>query len=105
VECEQLSCCGIFELSNIGDVDYDNDEDENFEWHRVPARQAIAACKRDIREQLNGITPRGRMVIATTVAGMGTAVAALRALRFQPTRRFRNGNTGNFVVMWTKLVR
>jgi len=108
VELNQLRCCGVFELDDVGEWDpgelYNPDTGE-YECPTRTCKQSVAACKKAIREELSGIEPRGRMVLATTVPDMGVAMAALRALRFKPLKRFRNGNTGNRVTLWGKYVR
>jgi hypothetical protein len=113
MELQDAACCGIFELCDIGDnVENEvyNEETGEYElktWRKdsVDRKKAIAACAGAIREHLDDIHPRGRLVFATTIPGMNIEVAALRSLRFRVTRRFRNGNTGSRITMWTKYVR
>lgn len=112
MELGQMSCCGIFELMDIGD-DYNwtdseehyNSETGEYETITRSRSQALADCKRAIQEELKGVQPRGRLVLATTVGGMSIPQAALRSLRFRVDRRFRNGNTGNRVTLWAKYIR
>lgn len=112
MELQQLSCCGIFELADVGDDYMWREEDETYnsetneyEYKKRTREEAIRACKADIALELSGITPKGRMVMATTVARMGIAKEALESLKFKPSRPFRNGNSGSRVTIWTKYVR
>lgn len=110
MELNQLSCCGLFELENIGDLGYEQGEEyDDVTGDYRPVRrnraQAIRACKRALREQLADVEPRGRVVFATTVHGMSIAEAALRQLRWRMIKRFRNGNSGNMVRVWMKHLR
>lgn len=113
MELGQLSCCGIFELADIGD-DYNWLEPEEV-WNpdtqayeaadKPPRRKAIRACKLQIQDQLDEIEPRGRLVMATTISHMTIPQAALKSLNFRVVRRFRNGNSGSRVTLWMKHVR
>lgn len=113
MEVNQLDCCGMFELSNIGENEVFLDPEERYNpetggYEYPPARtrrQALTACQQALRDTLSEIDPRGRGVFATTVAGMSIAEAALRSLHFRQVQRFRNGNTGNYIRLWFKVVR
>jgi hypothetical protein len=110
METQQLSCCGIFELAEIGDNFYWREGEDTWNAEtgayakRTPA-EALRACTTAIREELQSINPRRRLVLATTVAGMSIAEQALRSLRFRRVRRFTNGNTDNRITLWQKYVR
>lgn len=107
----QMSCCGMFEAEHLGDESYYNEElDTNWpdppRYRRVPRAEGIRKCMQDIRNELQGIHPRGRVVIATTTNnGMSREIAALKRLRWTVVKRFRNGNSGNRVTVWMKHVR
>ena len=113
MELIQMNCCGIFELSDIGDTveqeEYNpkTGEYEIKTWRKDSQgrRDAVEACREAISDQLSGIEPRGRLVFATTIPGMNVESAALRSLRFRVSRRFRNGNSGNTITLWTKYIR
>lgn len=109
MELQEMSCCGLFELTGLSDLDEDrefwNSETGQYDYKTIPTGERFAECKRMIRGELGGIEPKGRVVFATTIPSMRLAARALRALRFTVCKRFRNGNSGNQVTVWMKHVR
>jgi len=111
---EQMSCCGMFELQGLSENIWDESDEietparthwDEPVYKRISKEQAIRKCRLAIADELSGIPPRGRLVLATTIRRMPIEVAALKALKFKVVRTFRNGNSGNMVTVWQKLVR
>jgi hypothetical protein len=114
MEAQQMACCGIFELAEIGDNRYWlEDEEDTYnpstgEYEAPEKRtrpQALKHCKASIAEELRGIAPSRRLVLATTVRGMSIAQEALRSLGFTVAKRFVNGNTDNRITLYWKYLR
>lgn len=116
MELEQLNCCGLLELVDLRNQDYYEKEvstpstDPNRpEWDRmdystkpIARLKGIRQCKRDVQAKLRNVAPKGRVIFASTVAGMPRETEALRQLRWKRVKHFQNGNSGNWVTVWMK---
>lgn len=75
-------CCGIAE---VGSFDGET------------ASEILVAAEAQARTNNKGA------LIATTVGSQRTAIAALKAAKFEPIERFRNPNTdGTMITVWFK---
>jgi hypothetical protein len=88
-ECEQLDCCGLFEMSGLT-----TDPEEAL--METVGYNSYTTVKRHF-ENLPG-----RALIATTIKKQKKEAEALKAHGFTKVSTWKNGNTGNTVTLWFK---